>query len=93
MQLPCSLKTDFRLLKEVFECIVPVVFKVFSSLDFMLFSYEKVILSPTQSGFFFFMVVFAASEIFCDLWVAIFYSGLARNLLIPAMCLPIFEAV
>lgn len=41
MQLPCSLKTDFRLPQELFECIVPVAFKVFSSLDFMLSSYEK----------------------------------------------------
>lgn len=72
MQLPCSLKTDFRLLKDVFECIVPVACKVFSSLDFMLFLYERVILSPGQSGFLFFMVVFVTSEIFYDLWVAIF---------------------
>lgn len=88
MQLPCSLKTDFKLPQELFECIVPVAFKVFSSLDFMLSSYEKkkkeVVLSPTRSEFFFFMVVFLTSEIFCDLWVALFLSGLARTVLIPA---------
>lgn len=41
MQQPCCLKTGFRLPQGVFECIVPVAFNVFSSLDFILFLYEK----------------------------------------------------
>lgn len=53
MQQPCSLETGFRLTHEVLECIVPVAFKVFSSLEFMFFLYEKVILSRSQSLFFF----------------------------------------
>lgn len=53
MQQPCCLKTAFRLPHEVFECIVPVAFKVFSSWDFYAFYMKKVILSPAQSGFFF----------------------------------------
>lgn len=56
MQQPCCLKRDFGLPHEVFERIVPAAFKVFSSLDFMLFLYEKVILSPYQSEFFFLLL-------------------------------------
>lgn len=71
MQLPCSLKTYFSLPQEVFECIVPVALKVFSSLDFMFF-YMNLFYLRLRVDFFFFMVVFVASEVFCNLWVTIF---------------------
>lgn len=77
IQQPCCLRTDFRVPHEVFECIVPVAFKVFGSLDFMLFLYEKVILSPVQVDFSFY-------DCFCCLWSILWHMD--RNFLVRTGC-------
>lgn len=77
MQQSCCLKTDFKLPHEILECIVLVAFKVFSSLDFMLFLYEKLIFSPAQSGFFFLLLFLLTVK-------AVTFYDMDRNILVRA---------